>query len=129
MKGDVPGRHQSAQIIPQQHHLGRFPGKVRAGTTADEAVSSSDLGEKKDLAGSKPEKAAELLADLRAWRKSVDAQMPTPNPNPDPAKAKLSANKLKAMERVGKDNAKGKDKGKDKKPKAGQSEDPAEDDE
>ena len=89
----------------------------------------SDLGEKKDLAGSKPEKAAELLADLRAWRKSVDAQMPTPNPNADPSKAKLSANKLKAMEKVGKDKAKGKDKGKGKKPKAGQSKDPAEDDE
>lgn len=88
-----------------------------------------DPGEQKNLAAAQPEKAAGLLADLRAWRKSVDARMPTPNPNADPAKAKLSANKLKAMEKAEKDKAKGKDKGKgkDKKPKAGPSEDPAED--
>lgn len=89
-----------------------------------------DLAEQKDLAASQPEKAAELLADLRAWRKSVDAQMPTPNPHPDPAKAQLSANKLKALEKAGKDKLNGKDKAKGKaaKPQAGQPGDTAGDD-
>ena len=39
-----------------------------------------DVGEKNDIAKSMPEKAAELRERLHAWRKSVDAQMPTPNP-------------------------------------------------
>lgn len=58
---------------------------------------SKDLSEKQDLSKAMPEKTAELLADLRAWRKSLDAQMPSPNPNYDPAKAKLSSNKLKKL--------------------------------
>ncbi|MEI8043407.1 MAG: aryl-sulfate sulfohydrolase, partial [Verrucomicrobiota bacterium] len=37
-----------------------------------------DLGETRDLAGAKPEKAAELRALLHNWRESVDAQMPAP---------------------------------------------------
>ena len=39
-----------------------------------------DLGETRDLAKAKPEKATELRALLHKWRESVDAQMPTPNP-------------------------------------------------
>lgn len=48
---------------------------------------SDDIGEQHNLAKSKPEKAAALLADLRAWRKRVGAQMPTLNPDFDPKKA------------------------------------------
>jgi len=44
----------------------------------------NDIGEKNDLAKEMPEKAAELVAMLRAWRIEVDAQMPTPNPNYKP---------------------------------------------
>jgi len=41
----------------------------------------NDPSERNDLADSNPKKRDELLADLRNWRKSVDAQMPTLNPN------------------------------------------------
>ncbi|MDE0836295.1 MAG: sulfatase [Akkermansiaceae bacterium] len=44
----------------------------------------SDPNETKDLSKENPEKAAQLFKQLVAWRKSVDAQMPTPNPNYDP---------------------------------------------
>ncbi|HRS12800.1 MAG TPA: sulfatase [Sedimentisphaerales bacterium] len=40
-----------------------------------------DLGEKKDLAGAMPEKAAELRRMLHEWRNEVGAAMPTVNPN------------------------------------------------
>ncbi len=48
----------------------------------------SDPNETKDLSKENPEKAAELFKQLVAWRKSVDAQMPTPNPNYDPNASK-----------------------------------------
>jgi len=44
----------------------------------------TDPGEQHDLAGSEPDKARELTAMLHAWRKEVNAAMPTPNPNYDP---------------------------------------------
>lgn len=44
----------------------------------------SDPWEKNDIAREHPEKAAELLKQLVAWRQSVGAQMPTPNPDYDP---------------------------------------------
>lgn len=40
-----------------------------------------DLGERNDLAGSRPQVAARLRQKLAAWRKSVDAQMMTANPD------------------------------------------------
>ena len=40
-----------------------------------------DVGETRDLAAEKPEKARELQKKLADWRASVGAQMPTPNPN------------------------------------------------
>jgi arylsulfatase A-like enzyme len=40
----------------------------------------TDIGEQNDLAKTMPQKAEELRERLRAWRKAVDAQMPTPNP-------------------------------------------------
>ncbi|MDP6443109.1 MAG: sulfatase [Pirellulaceae bacterium] len=46
---------------------------------------AEDLGEQTNLAEKNPEKAAELLASLRKWRKSTSAPVPTtPNPRYDP---------------------------------------------
>jgi arylsulfatase A-like enzyme len=46
-----------------------------------------DIGERRNLARSLPDKAVELRRDLDTWRKSVGAQMPIPAPeNYDPAK-------------------------------------------
>ncbi|WP_366184035.1 sulfatase [Flavobacterium ovatum] len=45
-----------------------------------------DPKEENNLATTEKSKAKQLLKELQAWRKSVDAQMPTPNPNYDPAK-------------------------------------------
>jgi arylsulfatase A-like enzyme len=47
----------------------------------------ADPNETNNLAQQKPEKAQELLMQLRAWRTSVDAQMMTPNPDYDPERA------------------------------------------
>ena len=47
---------------------------------------ADDIEEKKDLAAAMPEKVAELRIRLHAWRKSVNAQMPTANPDYDPRK-------------------------------------------
>ncbi|MGB2822183.1 MAG: sulfatase, partial [Phycisphaerae bacterium] len=49
-----------------------------------------DISEKNDLAAKMPAKADELRRKLHAWRKGVDAQMPTPNPNyaPQPSKTR-----------------------------------------
>jgi arylsulfatase A-like enzyme len=43
-----------------------------------------DLGEQNDLAGSRPQLAAQLRQKLAAWRQAVGAQMMTPNPNYKP---------------------------------------------
>ena len=48
---------------------------------------TADPDEANDLSATSPGKAAELLADLKAWRQNVGAQMPTPNPAYDPARA------------------------------------------
>jgi len=46
-----------------------------------------DIGERFNLAASRPEKARELQQELEAWRKAVNAQMPTRVPeNYDPRK-------------------------------------------
>ncbi len=45
-----------------------------------------DPFEKNDLAKKNPKKAAKLLKDMREWRKSTNAQMPTKNPKYDPKK-------------------------------------------
>jgi arylsulfatase A len=44
----------------------------------------ADPAEARNLAGTMPGKTAELHGKLAAWRKSVDAQMPTPNPDYQP---------------------------------------------
>jgi arylsulfatase A-like enzyme len=48
----------------------------------------NDIGEQKNLAKTQPERAQRLLAQLKQWQKSVNAQMPTPNPDYDPAAGK-----------------------------------------
>jgi arylsulfatase A-like enzyme len=45
-----------------------------------------DLGETTDLSAKLPGKAKELHQLLKAWRKAVNAQMPTPNPDYQPPK-------------------------------------------
>jgi arylsulfatase A-like enzyme/L-ascorbate metabolism protein UlaG (beta-lactamase superfamily) len=52
-----------------------------------------DVGEKNDLAAKMPEKAAELLAMIRAWRQDVNAKMPTPNPDYGQGKEKQAMGK------------------------------------
>jgi arylsulfatase A-like enzyme len=42
---------------------------------------ADDLGETRNLAAVHPDRAAEMRAELAAWRQRVGAQMPTPNPN------------------------------------------------
>lgn len=44
-----------------------------------------DIGEKNNLVRSLPDKASELQAKLSAWRKSLDAPMPTAKATPAPA--------------------------------------------
>ncbi len=47
----------------------------------------NDPNEQHDLARAEPAKAGELTAMLHAWRKDVQADMPTPNPDFDPKAA------------------------------------------
>jgi len=47
-----------------------------------------DIGEKNNLAEKMPQKATELHIMLKAWRKEVNAQMPTPNPDYKPKEQK-----------------------------------------
>jgi arylsulfatase A-like enzyme len=54
-----------------------------------------DVGERRDLANSDTAKRDELLDDLLAWQKSVDAPIPT-RPNPDYAPATGSGAKRRA---------------------------------
>jgi len=51
-----------------------------------------DIGEKNNLAGKMPEKAAELHKMLRSWLREVNAQMPTPNLAYDPSKPSTGPN-------------------------------------
>lgn len=48
---------------------------------------ATDIGEQSNLAETNLAKRNELLADLRAWRKRVGAQLPRPNPAHDPTRA------------------------------------------
>lgn len=48
---------------------------------------SQDLGEQNNLATVMPQKTQQLHAQLKQWRESVGAQMPTNNPDFDPAQA------------------------------------------
>ncbi|MEM9399153.1 MAG: sulfatase [Verrucomicrobiota bacterium] len=55
----------------------------------------TDPYEKTNLAAEHPEKVQELLKQLKAWRKSVDAQMMSPNPDYDPERATEKKKKKK----------------------------------
>jgi arylsulfatase A len=46
-----------------------------------------DISEKNNIAAKLPKKAIQLKKKLTAWRKSVNAKMPSPNPNYDPTRA------------------------------------------
>jgi len=45
---------------------------------------TADLAESSDLSTAQPEVVRDLLGQLRAWRETVGARMPTPNPNHRP---------------------------------------------
>ncbi len=47
---------------------------------------AQDLGEQQDRSASEPQRVESLRRELRNWRASVGAQMPTPNPDYDPSK-------------------------------------------
>lgn len=49
----------------------RWPGRLELYNLRD------DIGEERDLAEERPDKVEELHADLVAWRRSVDAPVPT----------------------------------------------------
>jgi arylsulfatase A-like enzyme len=79
---------------PHYHGSGNRPsGAVRAGDYKliewyeDSSVElynlKKDLGEKHDLAGRMPEKAAELRTMLHTWRKQMKAKMPAAGPRDD----------------------------------------------
>jgi arylsulfatase A-like enzyme len=42
---------------------------------------ADDVSEEHELSASQPDVARRLRSQLRAWRRRVDAPMPTPNPN------------------------------------------------
>ncbi|VGO20384.1 sulfatase [Pontiella sulfatireligans] len=56
---------------------------------------ANDPAEATDLAAAHPEKAQELLRELKAWRSSVDAQMMTDNPDYNPKKTNSKKKKKK----------------------------------
>ena len=62
-----------------------------------------DLGEKKNLAASNPEKTKELHARLVAWRASVKAPMPTKN-DPAAAASEPAAKKKGGKKKQAKEN-------------------------
>ncbi len=60
----------------------------------------NDLGEKNDLSKKNPEKTKELYAKMIAWRKSINAPMPTPN-TPQTGAAKEKKGKKKKTDNGG----------------------------
>ena len=46
----------------------------------------TDSGERNNLARSAPDVVKSMRDELDAWRRAIDAQMPTSNPNYDPTK-------------------------------------------
>jgi len=83
---------------PHYHSMGSHPySAIRAGEWKliqlhDKMDSpelyhlANDIHEDHNLASSQPDRATELLEKLKAWRDSVDAQMPTPNAGYDSTK-------------------------------------------
>ena len=89
------GREALYWHYPHYHHGGASPhGVIRKGpyrlieyfdgTPKELFHIDNDIGEAVNLAKSIPDKAQELIGDLREWRQKVGAQMPTINPEYDP---------------------------------------------
>ncbi len=67
---------------------------------------AEDIGEKNDLAGKMPERVRELHELMKAWRRKVNAPVPTePNPKYDP---EATAEALRKVSRGGRGRPKGK---------------------
>ena len=89
LSGKYPARTQTTDWFGGNQG-GRPGSSVRAGDYKlieffeDDSVElynlRDDLGEKKGLSASMPEKVAELRKRLNAWRAEVDAKMMKPNP-------------------------------------------------
>ncbi len=101
----VPEHGELCWHFPHYHHLGLAPcGAIRAGrwklvewfegtiggVTDGPVIELFDLAtdprEENNLADAQPERAADLLARLRAWRRRVGAQEMTVNPDFDPTR-------------------------------------------
>lgn len=91
---------------PHYHAGGDSPyGAIRSGPWRliefyeDDAIELYDLnadpGENHNLVGVQPGIAEKLHQQLRSWRATVNAQMPTPNPDHDPDKAQQVSKKRK----------------------------------
>ncbi|MFM9093131.1 MAG: aryl-sulfate sulfohydrolase, partial [Verrucomicrobiota bacterium] len=61
-----------------------------------------DLGERVNLAAAEPERARALHARLLAWRRELNAPLPTPNPGASAAPAEKAAKAGKAGKRKAK---------------------------
>ena len=94
--GDALDREALFWHYPHYHGAGNSPsGAIRSGDfklieyfeggTLELYDLAADLREQRDLADAMPDTTEALHRELRAWRDSVDAQMPPPNPNYEPA--------------------------------------------
>ena len=95
-----PGASQERQDLywhyPHYHHS-RPAGAIRSGPWKlieffdDSSLElynlDRDIGEQRDLASREPQRAQQMQQRLAAWRKQVNAAMPTPNPEYDPRRA------------------------------------------
>ena len=63
-------------------------------------TSIDDIGESQDLSNRNPEKAKELLSELRTWQRETNAPIPTQrNPRYDPAAEAEALQKLQRQQR------------------------------
>jgi arylsulfatase A-like enzyme len=90
--GPAPGRQTLYWHYPHYHGSTWAPGSaIRDGQwkliefqhygNVELYNLQDDLGERDDLSRAMPDKAAELLGKLHAWRKETGAAIPQPNPN------------------------------------------------
>ncbi len=87
-KGDFKLIHYFGDYLDPTNcepRAGVLSGRFVLGTKNELFNLAEDISEEHDLAAERPEKVAELLADLQAWWKATDAQFPRPNPTKDPS--------------------------------------------